>query len=701
MERIIASGIGLARRVFFVLVTVFLFSGIARGGQWARTFAGTGDDLANSTQQTFDGGYIVAGVTDSFGAGNYDSWVLKLDMNGNVVWQKAYGGAGDDYANFIQQISNSGYIVAGDTNSYGAGSKDIWLMKLYYSGSIQWQKTYGGTGDDSASAVQQTLDGGYIVAGKTNSFGAGSYDFWVLKLNPNGSIQWQKTYGGTDDDAVTSVQEDKSLMKVSDGYIVGGTTLSFGKGGMDAWALKLDLNGNVLWQKVYGGEGNDSMNSIQQTTDGGYVAAGKSLSFGVDLDDVWAFKLDPVGNIVWQKTYSSKAGQDYANSVRQASDGSYIVAGAAASSDAGEDLLVIKLHGNGDVAGCAGLKSSQAMANNTSALVQATNAKGVNTSVSPVVSSAVRTAAISTAKLMCDAELTLYSPNGGEVIPSCAIYPIEWGSGMDAVNCDLMYSTDSGATWMDIAQGVTGMNYDWNVPILTETVDTCLVKAIAYDSSDHVIGAVTSDSTFSIGVLDLIQPNGGEILKSGTVSVMTWNIGTLCPVAKEDLYYTDDGGSSWKVITSRTGNPESYPWEVPWVTNKKTSCKVKIELFDPNGLMVGTDTSDGFFTIEPSYIPPVTVISPNGGETLTAGEAYDITWETNDLLIAAKAMLYYSANGGTTWSKITAVKGGPKIYAWTVPAVSSDKCKIKVVLKNAAGTTLGKDTSDGYFQIVH
>jgi hypothetical protein len=157
-----------------------------QASQWAKTYGSWTEDVSWSIQQTSDGGYIVAGDTRSFGAGGWDIWVLKLDQNGNIQWQKTYGGRSDDSASSIQQTSDGGYIVAGDTMSFGAGDLDIWVLKLDQNGNIQWQKTYGGRNGEFASSIQQTSDGGYIVAGYTTSFGAGG--IWVLKLDANGDI---------------------------------------------------------------------------------------------------------------------------------------------------------------------------------------------------------------------------------------------------------------------------------------------------------------------------------------------------------------------------------------------------------------------------------------------------------------------------------------------------------------------------------
>jgi predicted secreted protein len=331
----------------FLLGLIFVFSGHAHAQQWAQTYGGAGNDVAVSTKQTADGGYIVAGYTGSFGAGGNDFWVSKLDASGTVTWQKTYGGAGNDCcALSTQQTADGGYIVAASTDSFGAGGLDVWVLKLDASGNVTWQKTYGGAGIDGANAIQQTTDGGYIVAGLTRSFGAGLDDVWVLKLDALGAVTWQKTYGGTADDVAYSIQQT-----TDGGYIVAGRTSSSGAGGMDVWVLKLDALGAVTWQKAYGGAGNDVAGSIKQTSDGGYIVAGWTTSFGAGGMDIWVLKLDALGNVTWQKAYGG-AGNDSASStdaIQQTSDGGYIVAGTTSFGAGSGDVWVLKLDASGTI----------------------------------------------------------------------------------------------------------------------------------------------------------------------------------------------------------------------------------------------------------------------------------------------------------------------------------------------------------------
>ena len=210
------------------------------------TYGGGGNDYGRSIQQTEDGGYIVAGDTNSFGVGNSDAWILKLNSSGGVEWQKTYGGDNYDYGKSIQQTEDGGYIVAGDTSSFGAGNSDAWILKLNSTGEVEWQKTYGGGGNDSGLSIQQTKDGGYVVAGITYSFGASNSDAWILKLNSSGGVEWQKTYGGDGYDIGESIQQ------TSGGYIVAGETKSNGAGLFDVWVFTMDSFGNKIDEEACG-----------------------------------------------------------------------------------------------------------------------------------------------------------------------------------------------------------------------------------------------------------------------------------------------------------------------------------------------------------------------------------------------------------------------------------------------------------------
>ena len=363
---------------------------------WQKTYGGSSADYPYSIQQTGDGGYIVAGQSQSFSAGDSDILLIKLDNAGNISWQKTYGGSSEDYPIFVQQTTDEGYIVAGSTNSFGAGNYDIWLLKLNSTGDVTWQKTYGGSSyDDWPYWIQQTADGGYIVAGSTYSSDA-VREAWLLKLDPAGDVTWQKTYGGSLYDYFFLIQQT-----TDEGYIVAGSTNSFGAGNYDIWLLKLNSGGDVTWQKTYGGTESDHAYSVQQTTDGGYIVAGNTTSFGAGGYDAWILKLNSNGNVDWQKTYGGSQADGF-NSIHQTTDGGYIVAGNTTSfGDGKQDIWLLKLDGTGSIGSCPFERISSAVVTDTNATIVNTNAITGTTSITSVNTAIVVIDANATSSEIC------------------------------------------------------------------------------------------------------------------------------------------------------------------------------------------------------------------------------------------------------------------------------------------------------------
>ncbi len=324
--------------VLFCVSTIFADPGDTL---WTRTYGGTSNDEAWFVQQTIDSGYIVAGRTWSFGAGASDVWLLKTDAEGDTLWTRTFGGSAPDYGFSVQQTSDSGYIVAGYTLSFGAGGSDVYLVKTDANGNTLWIRTYGGTGSDEGYSTQQTTDGGYIVAGMTTSFGGGGDDVYLVKTDANGDTLWTRAYGGSYGEAAQFVRQT-----TDGGYIIAGRAYSPQRQD-DLWLLKTDADGDTLWTHTYGGSESDIGFCVQQTTDGGYIITGRTYS-SERFDDLWLLKTDANGDTLWTRTYGGLGG-DEGYSVQQTADGGYIVAGVTISFGAGDyDLWLLKTDAVGD-----------------------------------------------------------------------------------------------------------------------------------------------------------------------------------------------------------------------------------------------------------------------------------------------------------------------------------------------------------------
>jgi hypothetical protein len=334
---------------------VYLIKTDASGDSiWTRTYGSSNWEHGRSVQQTSDEGYIIAGWTYPFGAGDVDVYLIKTDASGDTIWTRTYGGSDADVARSVQQTSDGGYIIAGLTNSFGAGNDDVYLIKTDASGDTIWTRTYGGSGDDEGNSVCETSDGGYIIAGKTESFGAGRNDVYLIKTDVSGDTIWTRTYGGSDWDWGYSVQQTSD-----GGYIIAGWTYPFGAGSWDVYLIKTDASGDTIWTRTYGGSDWEYGYSVQQTSDGGYIIAGLTCSFGAGWTDVYLIKTDASGDTIWTRTYGcSKA--DEGHSVQQTSDGGYIITGKTWSFDDGPgDVYLIKTDADGNSAGVEEAKETR------------------------------------------------------------------------------------------------------------------------------------------------------------------------------------------------------------------------------------------------------------------------------------------------------------------------------------------------------
>lgn len=305
-----------------------------------RTYGTSSDDeYANSMQQTTDGGYIICGAKYPYGSSDSNVFLLKTDANGKEIWQKIYGGNDSDVGYSVQQCNDGGYIILGHSRSFGTGSYDIYLIKTDSYGNESWYKTFGGEYSDEGYSVKQTSDGGYVICGETTSYGAGSSDVYLIKTDSSGNESWYKTFGGINPDHGFSV-----IQSNDSGYVICGQIAG------DVCLIKTDSSGNESWNKTYGGSESDEGLCVQQTSDNGYIISGKTSSDPTDFGNLYLIKTDENGNETWHKTFGeSGVLQEKGYSVKQTSDNGYIIAGSTTSYGAGVwDAYLIKTDSSGN-----------------------------------------------------------------------------------------------------------------------------------------------------------------------------------------------------------------------------------------------------------------------------------------------------------------------------------------------------------------
>jgi hypothetical protein len=308
---------------------------------WDKTYGGTYNEYGTCVQQITDGGYIITGYQDDHTHDNDDIWLIRTDSVGNKIWYKSFGGRENDRGEFVQQTTDGGYIIVGGTESYGhVFYSDVWLIKADSNGNMEWNKTFGDVLGDWGECVQQTSDGGYIITGTTEEFGEYNDDIFLIKTDNEGNKLWDKILRGqgNNDDNGEFVQQTSD-----GGYIITGSTYVFGLGFGDVWLIKTDSSGNILWDKKFGGIiSYDDGYCVRQTNDGGYIITGVKQSFMNYEEEALLIKTDENGNKIWDRRFGA-GGRDTVNCVQQTTDGGYIMVGTTDSfGDIDGDVWLIK-----------------------------------------------------------------------------------------------------------------------------------------------------------------------------------------------------------------------------------------------------------------------------------------------------------------------------------------------------------------------
>ena len=322
--------------LYLVIVSIPLFAQLP-DTLWTRTFGGDSTDVGKYVQQTVDGGFIILCNTNSFSAGDMDVWLIKTDSAGDEEWSETYGGDWDDVGYGVQQTNDGGFIFVGGTASFDNNSRQVWVVKTGSDGVTEWTQTFGGDYWDEGYSVQQTNDGGYVIVGSTSSFGAGSEDAWLIKTDASGVIIWDHTFGGLDQEQFQSVRET-----ADGGYVIAGETVSFSAGLGDVWLIKVNSEGTELWNQTFGGIEDDEAYCVELLQDGGFIVSGTTRSIGAGELDAWLIRTDNMGTEVWNQTYGGSE-NDYGYSVIQTLDEGFALTGATHSYGSGlGDAWLIK-----------------------------------------------------------------------------------------------------------------------------------------------------------------------------------------------------------------------------------------------------------------------------------------------------------------------------------------------------------------------
>ncbi len=330
------------RKVKYLFLILIVSNGWTQQIRWSSVTGGNYNDESYASVQTSDNGYAVLGSTYSFGSGDYDFFFIRLNENGDTLWTKTFGGQYADYGRSLINTPDKGFLLVGTSKSGGFGMGDIYVIKIDSLGELIWEKSYGGAEADEGNSVIMTTELGYLICGTTLSYGLNG-DMALLKIDSLGVAKWIKTYGGTEGDSGFDVK-----LTGDGGYIAVGGTGSFGLGYSSVYVVRTNAAGGTLWTNAYGGDKSDFGYSVSPTYDGGFVFAGTTESFGEGYKDAYLIKTDADGLLLWQKTYGGFK-DERAYSVFATSDGGYVLGGITHSFGAGKvDMYILKTDENGD-----------------------------------------------------------------------------------------------------------------------------------------------------------------------------------------------------------------------------------------------------------------------------------------------------------------------------------------------------------------
>ncbi|PCH97829.1 MAG: hypothetical protein COB85_02440 [Bacteroidetes bacterium] len=676
-----SDGFGFGSNDFFLVKT-----DINGDTMWAKAYGGVGSDIGRHMQQTSDGGYILAGETGSFGAGGTDIYLVKTDMNGDTMWTKAYGGTGNDFAWYVSETSDSGYIVSGYTGSFGAGGDDAYLLRLNSMGDTLWTRTYGSTGDEYGNSVRETMDSGFVITGEAYAFGAGNGDTYLIRTDAMGDTLWTKVYGGTGFEGGWAVKET-----MDSGFVISGWTSSFGAGGYDVYLIRTDAMGDTLWTKAYGGGTDDIGLAIVETPDSGYLVSGYTYSFGTINGDAYALSLNSTGGIIWSRAYGGVLG-DAGYAINATPDNGYTITGHSNSFSAGDArLFIVKTDSLGNSGSCYETVTATSVTGTPSSVSSTATIVGIGVTVSAAATVQTNCAASSrpvfSVALVGSSNLSCNGDSSGSatvlVTGGTLAYTYAWDD-VNTQNTAAANTLYADTFQMIITDGfgcmdsisVTLTEPAAFLPIITVTDVQCNgdsdgvvsvavsggIGTLTYlwdDPANQATASATglSGGTYMVMITDsagCMDSASGTVVEPGALALsIANNIPVTCNA--------DSSASAASVIVGGTP-PFSYLWDdalaqTDSIAVNLASGSYMVIVTDSNGCTYSASTSIGFYAATTGVTPICGGICDGSASATTTGGASPMTYTWDDPLNQTNATAS-SLCGGNTFSVTVSESGG-------------------------------------------
>ena len=619
---------------------------------WTRTFGTVGTEVGNCVRATTDGNYIVAGFTQSFGPD--DLCLIKLNASGDTLWTRFIDLGNIEQANSVWPTSDGGYALAGSIQFMDGGNRAVLLAKTDGNGDTLWTRAYGSGGLDCAYAVEQTPDGGYIVAGSTRSV-AGDDDVYLVKTNSNGDTAWTRTYAAVNNDYAISVERTSDGGYVLAGYSTQPPQVT------PAFLLKTSATGALQWRHDYPGLFNQAVFATQ-TSDGGYMVTGTGVPAGTLHLGPYLMKTDSLGNAIWTHMHSVNPLDELVNGAERTSDGGYVMAGWIGNLDSAIfGMEIIRMDSLGDV------QWSRTYGSGTGAVaasvVETVDHSYVAAGDAYMVSNSYDMYVVRTGP---EGMIMVY-PIGGEILAIGRPLDIRWNGSVYGGNVSLQVNRSyPSASWENVITSTanTGL-YTWTIS--GNESDHARVR-IQHLTDPALNDTSDADIRFRFPRLHLLWPNGGETVLSGMRDTVRFERVLVTDKLQFQLN-RDYPSGTWDTVAVNISGDSTGFWVVQLPGG--THCRLRVVSVLDSTL---SDTSDGDFLVR---APQMALSAPNGGEQLSIGTPFTITWSAPEHQGNVRITLNRDYPSGT-WEVIAANVANSGQDPWTPAAPTSEHCRMRI-----------------------